>query len=91
MDEQEDPICPVCDEPVDSGPWVLLNRYAFGTGRHRCMAEGRNEDGEYDWLQVPDDPDAQEVATGKVLHFPTCTLLFFESRMIEVDYEMRAT
>ena len=82
--------CDLCGNDTAKRPWVLLNRFGYGTGLCRGMTEIR-VDGEYHW-EVGDDLDAQEeVATGRLLCFPHCLQTYLEGKMIEADIEMGHT
>lgn len=73
------------DPGAESRPWVLLNRYGYGSGRARGMTEGRNSRGEYLW-EVGDDLDAEdELVTGPLLCFPSCLQQYLEGKMVEAD------
>lgn len=75
--------CIVCDEPIGASPWLLLNRYGIGTGTHRILAQGHNQEGEYEWHQTEDDEE--EYATGYVTHWPQCSVMFIEGKMALAD------
>jgi len=82
--------CELCGEPVDSGPWLLLNRFGVGSGRARALSERRNDDGEYLWRIYPgeDDREGDERATGPVLHWPICAKEWIEGLMKLCDFEV---
>lgn len=83
--------CDLCHQDAGLKPWVLLNRYGYGTGRCRGMSEVYNQDGEYYW-EVGDDLDAeQESVTGALLCFPECLKTYIEGKMIEADIKMGHT
>lgn len=75
--------CASCGEIVRGQPWVLLNRWALGTGANRLMSEGLNKRGEYLWEQSDDGED--EYATGPILCWPTCASNYIDARMVETD------
>lgn len=81
--------CAVCAEPL-TGRWIILNRYAIGTGKSRRLAEGRGNDDEYLWEMTDDeDPEGEEErATGHGMCYPNCLLTFIDATMIETDFEM---
>ncbi len=73
--------CSLCGESFDDRSWLLLNRYAIGTGTSSAQVEGVDEDGECIW-----DPDpAEALATGPVLHFPECLAMWLQAKAIQVD------
>lgn len=81
--------CDLCHQSTDDRPWVLLNRYGYGTGNCRGMTEVHNSDDEYHW-DVGNDLDAQEeVVTGTLLCFPECLRTYLE--MIAADIRMGHT
>ena len=81
IDDEPGPrLCTACGEPVGAQPWILLNRFALGTGKARCMTQIENDDGEYLWDQHRD------ITTGAILHWPDCAFSFVEAKMVAVDF-----
>lgn len=80
--------CAVCGDTI-SGEWLLLNRYGISDGRARWLASVCNTDGDYLW-DINEDPDHEDIATGRVLHWPTCATQYIEGRMAEARVESRA-
>lgn len=79
--------CDLCGDPVDSRPWVLLNRFGYGSGKCRGMTEVQ-VDGVCVW-EVGDDLDAeQEVVSGWLLCFPGCLQMFLEGKMLQAEIDM---
>lgn len=82
--------CEFCGEDVSVRPWVLLNRFGFGSGKVRGMCEMLNEDDDCEW-DVGEDLDVEaEVVSGPVLCFPRCLQTFIEGKMIEAEIELGA-
>lgn len=79
-------VCAVCGDPVGNThrgrPWVMLNRFAVGTGTSRSCREIRDADGDVLW-----DP-AHDRAAGALLCWPACLYTYFEGVMIETNHEM---
>jgi hypothetical protein len=76
----------MCSKPIE-GPWILLNRYAVGSGYTRCLSEVLGENG-YEWNMADEnDPDG-DVASGYCLHWPKCAIEFIEQKMMEGDIVM---
>lgn len=80
----DDRRCDYCGEVVGAVPWILLNRYMLGTGTNSAAFQRRCSDG-YLW----ETQEGQKVATGALLHWPTCALPFIEGEMIETDFTCR--
>lgn len=79
-----DSNCRVCSAPVEADQrWLLLNRYALGTGTCRGMSESTNDEGEYLW-EMSEDAE-EEFATGVLLHYPACVSLWIDAKMAEVN------
>jgi hypothetical protein len=83
----DDRKCAVCGDPVGATAWVLLNRYAIGTGENSGLVEGKNESGECIWEIGPDFP--QDTATGQILHYPGCLSAFLDAKILEIDFRVR--
>lgn len=73
--------CATCGEEVEAGSeWLLLNRWGLCTGSLRGLRTEVNIDGEYDWHLDP-DPEADDYATGPVMHWPICATQYIEGHL----------
>ena len=84
MSEEPRTTCDVCGESIEGGAWLILNRYAFGTGRMRVMSEVLAGD-EYVWHQ--DEVEDEEACSGWLLHWPNCARDWIDAKMVEADAE----
>ena len=80
--------CDVCGCDLAGKTWLMLNRYALGTGTNRCMSEVL-VDNEYEWSPNEDGAASDEYATGWTMCWPGCAQLFIDCKMAEVDAELR--
>ena len=84
-------LCDICHQDIGTRPWVLLNRFCYGTGKCRGACEVQAEDGDCVW-EVGDDLDAEkEIVSGALVCFPDCMRLYIEGKMIEADIHMGHT
>lgn len=92
-EEKQESRCVVCDGPLGTGhgPWVMLNRYGFGTGNNRRMAEitHNGDDDSYEWDMTDFAAEGVMHASGLLMCFPGCMVTFLEAEMIEADFNMR--
>lgn len=91
MRDRDECMCDLCHKDTSDKPWVLLNRYGYGTGRCRGMSEAHSSEDEYHWDVGDNLDEVEEVVTGVLLCFPGCLQTFLEGKMIEADIRMGHT
>jgi len=75
--------CDLCGRAIVEGvPWIMLNRWAIGTGKNRRMSELEGDDG-------PSWDIEKEVGDGRILCQSPCLLTWLEGVCIDVDHQCR--
>ena len=79
--------CDLCGEPIADRKWLLLNRYAIGTGYGRSLIECQ-VDGECLW-DCGTEGVSDDVVSGSLLCWPGCAHQWIEAQMVGSAVELR--
>lgn len=82
-------LCALCGESTEHSQWIVLNRWIIGTGKGRAMVEARDDDGVYCWKMHPEGSGEDELASGRVLHWPVCATKWIDGKIVETAVELR--
>lgn len=80
-DYDDEPKCSLCGEPVTDRSWILMNRYAVGSGGHYSVEDYDDPEG---WkIGRAEDEECQ--LAGDILCIETCLGAWLTGKLIEVD------
>jgi hypothetical protein len=84
-------VCDLCGEALHGGrPWIMLNRYAVGSGSGGLFLETADDEGECVWDLHADNPDEAAMVTGDRLCVVPCLVMWIEGKLIETQADRDA-
>lgn len=75
--------CDLCGADLGERPWIVLNRWAIGTGQNKRFAEWNDGKGEGGW-----NPD-ENIVGGPLLCVEPCLMTWLQGQMIATDFACR--